>query len=62
MKLWQLVLVVGFVFGYLSTPLSAGKAKIIQGFFTGLGFLIVYGGIVFARQFLRKSNGKMNDR
>lgn len=60
MKSWYLVVGVGFVVGYFSTPLSAVKAKVIQGIFTGLGFLVVYGAFVLIKQFLRKSDGKLD--
>lgn len=60
MKVWQLLVGFGFVVGYLKTPLSAVKAKVIQGIFTGLGFLVVYGAFILIKQFLRKSDGKLD--
>lgn len=62
MRSWQLVFGSGFVIGYLSTPLSAVKAKVIQGIFTGLVFLVVYGAFVLIKQILRKPDGKLDGR
>lgn len=62
MRSWQLVFGSGFVIGYSSTPLSAVKAKVIQGIFTGLGFLVVYVAFVLIRQILREPDGKLDGR
>jgi len=62
MKIWHLVLGMGFVVGFLSTPLSAVKAKVIQGIFTRVGFLIVYVAFVLVKQILRKPDGKLHGR
>ena len=62
MKIWHLVLGMGFVVGYLKAPLSALKARVIQGIFTGVGFLIVYVAFVLVKQFLRKPDGKLDGR
>jgi len=60
MRRRYLIFGMGFVVGFLSTPLSAVKAKVIQGVFTGVGFLVVYGAFVLFKQLLRKSDGKLD--
>lgn len=52
----------GFVIGYLGTPLSALKAKIIHGAYTALGFLLVYGIFRGIKGLVSKSDGKLDAR
>lgn len=62
MKFWKVVTMLGFVIGYLGTPLSALKAKIIHGAYTALGFLLVYGIFRGIKGLVSKSDGKLDAR